>query len=176
MTQLQIKKADKAELAQLIEWDVSAYKLAVQGRDTYLDAYKRPQMTEFNKYGAIEAITAAGMPALFANAQAKIDEGYKLYTGSVHEFTDTTNQVKMYVVKGEAQQAKDIEAITADVTAKYEASIVAHNERVFEQERQAMLIEEAEARKAIEREDAAKAEAEIDKRVQARIRGMKAAK
>lgn len=173
---LTIKKADKAELALLIEREVAAYQLTVEGRDTFTDASGRPQMTEFNEFGAIEFITAYGMPTLFAAAQAKIDQGYKLYTGGVHEFTHADNNVKMYVVKGEVAQAKDIEALTADVTAKYEAFIDAHNEKVFEQERAAMLVEEEEARKALQREDAAKAEAEFEKRVQARIRGLRGAK
>lgn len=79
-------------------------------------------------------------------------------------------------IEGAVYQCDDKAKIIVEVTAKYEADIDEHNNKVFEQERAAMLIEEEEARKAVLAEQAAKAEADIEKRVQQRLRGMRGAK
>ncbi|MEE4921712.1 hypothetical protein V2K23_20055 [Pseudomonas alliivorans] len=173
---LTIKKHDKEELQTLIGFEMQAYAITVQGRDGFVDGYGRLQTGEFNQHGAVEVVQASFPQAAMSEVQGKLDQGYKLYTGSIYEPSIGKNLVKIYVVKPEELQAEDAKAIAAEVTAKYEADIDAHNNKVFEQEAAALRAEEDEARKQLLREEASKAEADFEKRVQQRLRGMRGAK
>ncbi|WP_413791213.1 MULTISPECIES: hypothetical protein [unclassified Pseudomonas] len=79
-------------------------------------------------------------------------------------------------IEGAVYQCDDKAKIVAEVTAKYEVSIDAHNDKVFEQEAAALRAEEEQVRKQLLREEASKAEADFEKRVQQRLRGMRGAK
>ncbi|SEI69588.1 hypothetical protein [Pseudomonas sp. NFACC07-1] len=101
----------------------------------------------------------------------KIDED-----GSV-VLDDNSNPVQVENrINGAVYQCDDKAKIIAEVTAKYEADIDAHNNKVFEQEAAALRAEEDEARKQLLREEASKANADFERRVQQRLRGMRVTK
>lgn len=175
---LTLKKADKTELQFVVDGEIAAYKATVQGREFTMSVDRAgntiPVHGLFNSRGGITQVYNRTPVVALGEADKLLKEGYSLF---LHKTPIVTPEMfVLYLIKPDSLQAADIEYITKQATDAYEASIEAHNERVFEQERQAMLVEEAQAREAIKREDAAKEEAEIEKRVQARIRGMKAAK
>ncbi|CAM2901265.1 hypothetical protein [Pseudomonas fluorescens] len=173
MTTLTIKKHDKQELQTLIDYETQAYAVTVQGRDSFLDGHGRLRTGEFNLRGALEVVEASFPQAAMNEVQNKVDQGYKLYTGSIYQPSIGNKLVKIYVVKPEVLQAEDIKAITSEVTAKYTADIDAHNERVFAQEAEALKAEEAAIAAQLKEEDAARVQADFDKRVRARMKGAK---
>ncbi|MDQ0739676.1 hypothetical protein [Pseudomonas sp. W4I3] len=168
---LTIKKHDKEELQTLIGFEMQAYAMAVQGRDGFVDGHGRLQAGEFNQYGAVEVVQASFPQAAMKEVQDKIDQGYKLYTGSIYQPSMGNNIVKIYVVKPEELQAEDAKAIAADVAANYTADIDAHNERVFAQVAEAVKAEEAAIAAQLRTEDEQRAQADFDKRVRDRMRG-----
>ncbi|MEE4224815.1 hypothetical protein [Pseudomonas viridiflava] len=174
-TNVIIRKSDKEEVQSLIDYEMQAYILTVQGRDGYIDAKSgRQQAGEFNRYGAIEAVSATSAPALLSQVQEKLDQGYKLYTGALYLPYVTPTFLKLYVVKSEAFQAEDAKAIAKEVEAKYQADIDAHNDRVFAQEAEALKAEEGAIAAQLREEDRQRAEAEFDRRVRERVRGSRA--
>ncbi|SEC54466.1 hypothetical protein FIV41_25865 [Pseudomonas marginalis] len=195
MTQLQIKKADKAELVQLIEWETLAYKGRFSGNDYDYDAKPNDngQYPRKHFHGAVEQITERSLIVAMGVLQAKLAEGYTMFlSNTLTPEVTSTGAAMLYVKKPEAPtrddkgnyvriegveyQCDEISKLTAEVTATYEASIDAHNNLVFEQEAKALKVEEDAARRALALEDAAKQQAEFEKRVQTRIRGLRAGK
>lgn len=174
MTTLSIRKASKEELQTLIDYEMQAYAITVQGRDNYIDASNgRPTAGDFNRYGAIEIVTANNAPAAMNQVQEKIDQGFRLYTGAMYALHVTPVFLKFYLVKSEALQAEDAKQIAKEVEAKYTAEIDAHNEKVFAQEAQALKAEEAAVAAQLKREDEARAAQDFEKRVRERMRGSK---
>lgn len=179
MTQLQIKKADKAELVQLIEWETLAYKGRFSGNDYDYDAKPndRGQYPRKHFEGAVEQITERSLIVAMGVLQAKLAEGYTMFlSNTLTPEVTSTGAAMLYVKKPEAVQAVELVKLAAEVTAKYEASIDAHNNLVFEQEAKSLKAEEDAARKALALEDAAKQQAEFEKRVQIRVRGLRGVK
>lgn len=174
MTNLSIRKANKEELQTLIDYEMQAYAITVQGRDNYIDASTgRPTAGDFNRYGAIEIVTANNAPAAMNQVQEKIDQGFRLYTGAMYALHVTPVFLKFYIVRSEALQAEDAKAIAKEVEAKYTAEIDAHNEKVFAQVAQALKDEEAAVAAQLRAEDAQRVQAEFEKRVRERMRGSK---
>jgi hypothetical protein len=176
---LSIRKSDKDELQSLIEFEKVAYANRVSG---HTEDYNSPMDSNGHwaktyLHGAIEVTVEKSLVIAMDKLKGLIAEGHEIVITSTHcPTTDSHGVTTIYTLKPVAQQEEEIKLVVEQVTKAYAASIEAHNEKVFEQERAVMLIEEAQAREAIKREDAAKAEAEIEKRVQARIRGMRAGK
>lgn len=176
---LTIKKHDKQELQAYIDAELACYAIRLDAVD--IDTSAEPDSHGYyprkHFLGAIEKIVARNLFFAMTALQERIDQGYKIFISQAcsPEISPTGAGI-LYVVKPEDLQDEDKAKIIAEVTAKYEADIDAHNLKVFEQERAAMLIEEEEARKAVLAEQAAKAEADIEKRVQQRLRGMRGAK
>ncbi|ABA75230.1 hypothetical protein K7459_12815 [Pseudomonas fluorescens] len=176
---LTIRKHDKQELQAYIDAELACYAIRLDGVD--IDTSAQPDtLGNFPRkhfLGAIEQIVGRNLFFAMSILQERLEQGYKIFLSHTctPDITHTGAGV-LYVTKPEALQDKDKAKIITEVTATYEADIDAHNDKVFEQERAAMLIEEEEARKAVLAEEARKVEADIEKRVQQRLRGMRGAK
>jgi hypothetical protein len=122
--------------------------------------------------------------------EAKLAEGYKLFIDGTLLSQIGPHYSKFYLVKpvapavvdgkeqrieGVEYQVDDIEAIKNEVTAKYEQEIEDHNDKVYAQELAALKEEEAAIAAQLKAEDAAKAVADLDRRVHERMRGNRAA-
>lgn len=175
MTTLTLRKTDKADLQHLVACEMEAYAIRKTGfaadESAPLDARGNAPRKMF--LGAVEEVIHQSTHLAVIELQAKLDEGYKLFTGGHLQPTISPYVTTFYVVKPEALQAADAKAIAAEVTAKYHAEIEAHNDKVYQQEAKALAEEEARVAAELRAEDAARAAADLDKRVRERMRGMK---
>lgn len=191
MTTLEFRKADKAELQAHIDGEIAAYKLTLQGRDNYLDAYGRIVVTDFNKYGAIITIANTVLPSLLFELQEKIDQGYRLDTSGTYApvCSPVGGVSKFYLVKPEAPavvdgqeqritgvsyQVDDIEALKKEAAVRYEQEIEDHNEKVFAQT--AEIIRQEQAQEAAQQAEALKLKEASDFERLVRERAMRGSK
>ncbi|HDS1774037.1 hypothetical protein NPS33_21290 [Pseudomonas putida] len=175
MTNLTIRKADKAELQFLIDCEMQLYAIRKSGFNYDYDAKPNKYHDYPRKHflGAIEEVVEATAVGALLVVQDKLDNGYKLFTGGSLIPSVTPLITTFYLVKSPEVQAEDAKVIADEVTAKYKADIEAHNDKVYAQEAKAMAEEEARVAAQLKAEDAARAAAEFDKRVRERLRGMK---
>ena len=171
MTTLTLRKHNKDDLQFLIDCEMQAYAIAVQGRQLFYKTGMQPEFSEYRKYGAITQISESLPLIAMQKMKEHLDNGAALCT-TVTPIVNNYVAV-FYVVKSPAEQAQDAKAIAAEVTAKYKADIEAHNDKVYAQEAKALAEEEARVAAQLKAEDAARAAAEFDKRVRERMRGMK---
>jgi hypothetical protein len=175
-TKLTLKKADPKELQFLIDCEMQAYAIRLTGHDIDYTANPdaRGNLPRKHFLGAIEQITERSLIVAMGVLQQHLDHGYKLFLHNTMppEITKVGAAI-LYVVKPEAVQAEDAKKIAEQITAEYEVSIAAHNDKVFAQEAIALRAEEAAIAALLRAEDAAKQQAEFDKRVQERMRGSK---
>ena len=175
-TALKTRKADKAELQAYIDGEVAAYKLTVQGSN--------PFTGDRSALGAIVSFfleTKGNQDRPLVEYAKLIEQGYQPNTAPGLDAKLVLDQYKMqsmtvYVVKPETLQAVDHEVIKARVTARYEAELEAHNEKVYAQEAAALKAEEAQAAAELKAEDEARAASEFERRVRERVRGIKGTK
>lgn len=176
---LTIKKHDKEELQAYIDAELACYAIRLDGIDidTSGQPDNRGNFPRKHFLGAIEQIVERNLFFAMNTLQERIDQGYKIFISQAcsPEISPAGAGI-LYVTKPQDVQGIDKAKIIAEVTAKYEADIDAHNNKVFEQEAAALRAEEDEARKQLLREEASKAEADFEKRVQQRLRGMRGAK
>lgn len=136
-----------------------------EGYKIFLGQGSEPEVTSVG--AGILYVTKPEVPALVIKHD---DEG------SIVIDEDGSPVMVEHRIEGVIYQCDEKKQIIAEVTAKYTADIDAHNEKVFEQEAAALRAEEDEARKQLLREEASKAEADFEKRVQQRLRGMRGSK
>lgn len=177
MTTLTIRKANKEELQAHIDGELACYAIRTTGFDTDMSAEpdSRGNFPRKLFLGAIEQITERSLLMAIGRLQELLDEGYKLFVShtAVPQVVPSTGAAILYLTKPEALQAEDKANIIAEMTAKYTADIDAHNERVFAQEAEALKAEEAAIAAQLKEEDAARVQADFDKRVRARMKGAK---
>lgn len=176
MTKLTLKKADPKELQFLIDCEMAAYAIRLTGFDidTTAIADSRGNFPRKHFLGAIEQIVERSLIGAMAVLQQRLDDGYKLFLhNTMHPEVTNVGAGILYVKKPEALQVEDAKQIAAQITAEYEASISAHNQRVYVQEAAALKAEEAAIAAQLKAEDEMKAAQEFDKRVQVRMRGSK---
>jgi len=166
-----LKKHDKAELKFLIDCEMQAYAIAVQGRQLFYKMGMQPEYGEFNKHGAITQIVESTSLVAMQKVKELLDKGASICT--TVEPTVNNYVSAFYVVKSEAEQAEDAKLIAAEVEAKYNADIDLHNEKVFAQEAEALKAEEAAMAIQLRAEDEQRIQAEFEKRVRERLRGSK---
>lgn len=177
MTTLTIRKANKEELQAHIDGELACYAIRTTGFDTDISAEpdSRGNFPRKLFLGAIEQITERSLLMAIGRLQELLDEGYKLFVShtAVPQVVPSTGAAILYLTKPEALQAEDKAKIIAEVTAKYTADIDAHNEKVFAQEAEALKTEEAAIAAQLRAEDEQRAQADLDKRVRARMKGAK---
>lgn len=178
MTTLTLRKADKAELQHLVACEMEAYAIRKTGFDYDYDAKPNKYHDYPRKHflGAIEEIVGTTAVGALILVQDKLDNGYKLFTGGSLIPSVTPLITTFYLVKSPEAQAEDAKVIAAEVAKRYEAEIEAHNDKVYLQEAKALQEEEARVVAQLKAEDAARAQAEFDKRVRERMRGSKGVK
>ncbi|MDH1927781.1 hypothetical protein [Pseudomonas sp. GD03696] len=174
MTTLTLRKHNKDELQFLIDCEMQAYAIAVQGREAFYVQGGRPEMGPYNKYGAIVQIAESTALGALQVLQERIDAGASICTTKAPTVEVTTNY--FYYVKSPAEQTEDAKGIAAEVAKRYEAEIEAHNDKVYLQELKALQEEEARVAAELKAEDAAREAADLDRRVRERMRGSKGAK
>ncbi|WP_137188410.1 hypothetical protein [Pseudomonas asiatica] len=178
MTTLTLRKADKAELQHLVACEMEAYAIRKTGFDYDYDAKPNKYHDYPRKHflGAIEEVVGTTAVGALILVQDKLDNGYKLFTGGSLIPSVTPLITTFYLVKSPEVQAEDAKVIAAEVAKRYEAEIEAHNDKVYLQEAKALQEEEARVVAQLKAEDAARVQAEFDKRVRERMRGSKGAK
>ncbi|MFJ4352735.1 hypothetical protein ACIPZ5_17750 [Pseudomonas sp. NPDC089428] len=170
-----VRKVDKTELQSKVDAEVALYKARTTGFHDDLNAAWLPHLNSQPRkhyVGAIEEVLEQSTSVAVAKVAAMLDQGYKFCTSGYLPSIEKA-MTKFYVVKPESLQAEDIKLIAAQVEADYKAEIDAYNEKVFEQEAQALREEEARVAAQLKAEDEAKSEAEFEKRVRARMKGAK---
>lgn len=177
MNTLSIRKANKEDLQAHIDGELACYAIRTTGFDTDMSAEpdSRGNFPRKLFLGAIEQITERSLLMAIGKLQECLDKGYKLFVShtAVPQVVPSTGAAILYLTKPEALQAEDKANIIAEMTAKYTADIDAHNERVFAQEAEALKAEEAAIAAQLKEEDAARVQADFDKRVRARVKGAK---
>lgn len=176
MTTLINRKADKQELAVFKQAEQDAYKLRVEGHAEDYSVEPNAQGRYPRKFfvGAIIEVVEQNTVAAVAKVQDLLDEGYKLSLNPHYLPTVSFGLNKFYLVKPEALQAKDIEALDAEVAAKYEKEIEDHNHAVFVQELEVARLEILEEQRLAQIAQQAKDQSEIERRARERVRGSKA--
>lgn len=174
MTTLTLRKHNKDELQFLIDCEMQAYAIAVQGRQFFYKTGMQPEYSDFTKYGAITQIIESLPLIAMQKVKEHLDNGASICT-TVEPIVNN-HVCAFYVVKPEPEQAEDAKAIAAEVAKRYEAEIEAHNDKVYQQAAKALAEEEARVAAQLRAEDAAKAAADFDKRVREVMRGSKGAK
>lgn len=148
MTNNTLKTANPEELKSLIDSELAAYAIRLNGHDTDWSATPdaRGDLPRKMYLGAIEQIAAASLFAAMITLKEKIEQGYKIVIAHhpVHEITHTGGAL-IYVLKPDAVQVQDIAVLTAEITEKYNAEIDNFNTK--------LLAEQAAAEKlALEKE------------------------
>lgn len=192
MTTLSIRKTDKAELQAHIDGEIAAYAIRFDGFDIDYSAEPDARGNYPRKHflGAVTEIVEATAVRTLQVLEAKLGEGYKLFIDGSLLPEIGPHYSKFYIVKpvapavvdgkeqrieGVEYQVDDIEAIKKEVTAKNEQEIENHNDKVYAQELAALKEEEAAIASQLKADDAAKAAADLERRVRDRMRGNRAA-
>ncbi|TPG85120.1 hypothetical protein [Pseudomonas mandelii] len=175
-TKLTLKKADAKELQFLIDCEMAAYAIRLTGHDTDYTATPDARGNYPRKHflGAIDKIVERSLIGAMGVLQQRLDQGYKIFLSNIctPEVTAVGAGI-LYVSKPESVQAENAKKIAEEITAKYNADIEVHNQKVYAQEAAALKAEEAAIVAQLKAEDEARAAQEFDKRVQARMRGTK---
>lgn len=157
MTTLKTKNPEELQL--LIDAELAAYAIRLTGFDTDYSATpdKYGQLPRKMYLGAVEQIVERSLIGAMSALQQRLDQGYKLFLS--HSCSPEVTAVGagiIYVTKPEAVQAEEVKQIAAQITADYEASIAAHNEKVLEEQAAAeklALEKEVNRRLAIKLEE-----------------------
>lgn len=154
-----LKTANPEELQFLIDSELADYAIRLTGFDTDHSATpdKYGQLPRKMYLGAIEQIVERSLIGAMGVLQQRLDAGYRLYlTNTMAPEVTNVGAGIIYVTKPEAVQAEDAKQIAAQITAEYEASISAHNDKVLAEQAAAenlALEKEVNRRLAIKAEE-----------------------
>lgn len=188
---LTLRKFDKQELQSKIDTELMFYqhRLTTHGDDVEYPVDAKGNYRRSLIHGGVEKIFESTLARAITALQDKLAQGYtSIVSMKFCPEVDIHGNTSLYVVKpyspaegtarvaGVSYQIDDIDAITKRITEAYNASIEAHNDKVYQQEAKALAEEEARVAAQLKAEDAAREAAEFDKRVRERMRGLKGAK
>ncbi|MCX2708359.1 MULTISPECIES: hypothetical protein [unclassified Pseudomonas] len=142
---------NKDTLQFLIDSEMAAYAVAVQGRQIFLGNGAKPEFGEFNKYGAITQITSATTHGALVEMKAAVEAGASICVTVAPEISLTLSA--FYVVKSPEEQAKDAKAISVEVTAQYEADVAKADAKQKAEQEAAVEAEVARRVAAKQQED-----------------------